>query len=269
MFRKNSIRTGVALAAVLFAASSGAKAQGSDIFGKYASEKGVCEQQGALIEISRSKITGPGFDCRLGESRPAGTGLVFYEAQCTVDDRRSSKGLALDLGNYADRFMLSLPGRQDWIPLFPCKSGSGAKRQDGKPDTAAKKDDDVPGGDESGERVGGSQATPKVERSPAVASYLKRYNDFITKGGIAEIAAHSLIVEACAGCVPYIINCRKPISRPGDLAGRKSRVSNHTRTFVTQNGGAGVLIAGGEVRTALQVGVIDCAVAGGFEPQQQ
>jgi hypothetical protein len=52
---------------------------------------------------------------------PAGTGLVAYPGSvCTVDGKKSSDGISLDLGNYQDHFKLSLPGRKEWLSLYPC-----------------------------------------------------------------------------------------------------------------------------------------------------
>ncbi len=119
-----------ALAAVQFTATSTmAHAQEADIQTIYATEKGACG--GGLdtkVEISKGRIVGPGFDCTLSTGRPAGTGLVAYEANCSVDGKKTLKGLSLDLGNYEDHFELALPGREDWVKLYPCTPVPGLKK---------------------------------------------------------------------------------------------------------------------------------------------
>ena len=117
----------VAVAAGL--AAAGSLAQDGDIQTTYATEKGGCGgAPDKLVEIAEGRITGPGFDCRLGDGRPAGTGLVYYEATCMVDGTATSGGLNLDLGNYADHFKLALPGREDWLSLYPCTPVPGLPR---------------------------------------------------------------------------------------------------------------------------------------------
>ncbi|MCP5074825.1 MAG: hypothetical protein GY947_16240 [Rhodobacteraceae bacterium] len=112
----------VIVAATVFAVTGSiTHAQEAEIQTIYATKKGACgkdvEKQ---VEISEGRIVGPGFDCALSAGRPAGTGLVAYEATCTVDGKKMSEGIALDLSNYRDHFELSLPGREDWLALYPC-----------------------------------------------------------------------------------------------------------------------------------------------------
>lgn len=98
-----------------------AHAQGTDIQTVYATQKGACGRDPRnRIVISKGRITGPGFDCTLSTMHPAGTGLAAYDATCTIDGKKTSKGITLDLGNYRDHFELSLPGRKNWIALYPC-----------------------------------------------------------------------------------------------------------------------------------------------------
>ncbi len=115
----------LALAMGLFAGLP-ALAQDSGIQTSYATEKGACGRgPGTRVEITEGRIAGPGFDCTLSAGRPAGTGLVAYEATCTVDGKKTSKGLALDLGNYSDHFELSLTCSDGWLALYPCTKVPG------------------------------------------------------------------------------------------------------------------------------------------------
>ena len=120
--RATHVITTIVVATVFAILSHKTHAQEADIQTTYATEKGACGGSNSqnLVEISEGRITGPGFDCSLSAERPAGTGLVAYEAMCTIDGKKTSKGLALDLGNYDDHFELSLPGRENWLSLYPC-----------------------------------------------------------------------------------------------------------------------------------------------------
>jgi len=112
----------------LVAWSGIALSQDADIQTVYATEKGACGTgPDKKIEITEGRIVGPGFSCTLGTSRPAGTGLEAYNATCTIDGKETDQGLALDLGNYQDHFELSLPGRDDWLKLYPCTPVPGLK----------------------------------------------------------------------------------------------------------------------------------------------
>ncbi len=99
-----------------------------EIQASYATRKNACGKGAdTKVEIGDGRIAGPGFDCSVSDAKPAGTGLVAYAATCTVDGKKSSEGIALDLGNYEDHFELSLPGRPDWLKLFPCTPVPGLK----------------------------------------------------------------------------------------------------------------------------------------------
>lgn len=119
----------VTIATGLTTAIHPGQAQDADIQTVYATEKGACGRgPKTRIEITKGRVTGPGFDCVLAKSRPAGTGLVAYPgAICTVDGRKSSDGIAFDLGNFQDHFKLSLPGREKWLSLYPCTPVPGLK----------------------------------------------------------------------------------------------------------------------------------------------
>lgn len=72
------------------------------------------------VEISDGRIAGPDFDCSISNGRPAGTGLVAYNAVCMIDGKKIPGGLALVLGNFQDHFKLPVPKRETWISLYPC-----------------------------------------------------------------------------------------------------------------------------------------------------
>jgi len=108
--------------------SAAIQAQEIDIQTVYATKKGACgADPEARVEITQGKIIGPGFTCELSTGRPAGTGLVAYDAICVVDGKKSTTSIALDLGNYDDRFELSLPGRANMLSLYPCTPVPGLK----------------------------------------------------------------------------------------------------------------------------------------------
>ena len=110
-----------------------AYAQDVDIQTIYSTEKGSCGGGShTKVEISEGRIAGLGFECAISSGGPAGTGLVAFEGYCLVDGKTSSKGFALDLGNYDDRFELSLPGRENWLKLYPCTPVPGLQAFDGK-----------------------------------------------------------------------------------------------------------------------------------------
>jgi TRAP-type C4-dicarboxylate transport system substrate-binding protein len=57
--------------------------------------------------------------------------------------------------------------------------------------------------------------------------------------------------------------CATPVTRLGDVAGKKVRVSGRAQSeFIAAIGGAPVTLAFGEVVAALQNGVVDCAITG-------
>ena len=66
-------------------------------------------------------IEGPNFVCILGAPQQAGTGLEAYESKCKQADRVHLGALTFDLSNTADHIKISLPPKQDWITLYPCK----------------------------------------------------------------------------------------------------------------------------------------------------
>jgi hypothetical protein len=67
-------------------------------------------------------IVGKAFRCVLKNVKPAGTGLVAYDAVCKYSDKSSGSGsLVVDIGNYYHHIEVSLPGKkEEWRPLYPC-----------------------------------------------------------------------------------------------------------------------------------------------------
>lgn len=119
----------VAAAIGLCAAGPPAHAQEAEIQAIYATERGACGGGAETrVEIAEGRINGPDFDCALATPRPAGTGLVAYDATCMIDGNTWSDGIALDLGNYEDHFKLALPDREGWLALYPCKPAPGLSK---------------------------------------------------------------------------------------------------------------------------------------------
>lgn len=118
--------TSVAILCGLLAFTAPAHAQSQDIQTTYSTQKGACGQGDAhRVTISQGLIAGPDFECRISDGAPAGSGLEAYSGVCTVAGAKVSDSVALDLGNYADRFALSIPNRDDWINLYPCTKVPG------------------------------------------------------------------------------------------------------------------------------------------------
>jgi len=103
-------------------APAGARAQTEDLLGKYASAKIYCIDDDKLVfEIARGVINGPNFHCIFGNPRPAGTGLEEYDSKCTLGDQVLVAPLTLDLADKADHVRVKLPGKTEWITIYPCK----------------------------------------------------------------------------------------------------------------------------------------------------
>jgi hypothetical protein len=103
-------------------APAGAHAQTEDLLGKYASAKIYCIDDDKLVfEIARGVINGPSFHCIFGNPRPAGTGLEKYDSKCTLGDQVLVAPLTLDLADKADHVRVKLPGKTEWITIYPCK----------------------------------------------------------------------------------------------------------------------------------------------------
>lgn len=125
----SNFKTPMTTAAVLsglLAFAAPAHAQPRDIHTTYSTQKGACGQGDAhRVTISQGLITGPDFECRISDGTPAGSGLEAYSGVCTVAGAKVSDSVALDLGNYADHFALSIPNRDEWIDLYPCTKVPG------------------------------------------------------------------------------------------------------------------------------------------------
>jgi len=114
----------LALAAVITVATVlPARAEVYDFHTTYATASGACKS-GKTITWSPTGITGPGFECTLGDSTPAGTGLVSYQGSCVVDGKQVSDQVAFDLGNNVEHFSLAIPGRE-WMSMYPCTPVDG------------------------------------------------------------------------------------------------------------------------------------------------
>ena len=100
--------------------------------------------------------------------------------------------------------------------------------------------------------------------SPPVLDYLRKYDDFLNKNGANNLLTSKILVPSCRNCVPYIVQCIEKFSKPSDLRGKNVRVSNSTLDWAKNIGARPVLLPGGEIFTALQTGIIECAVAGGI-----
>jgi len=100
--------------------------------------------------------------------------------------------------------------------------------------------------------------------SPPVLAYLQKWHGFSTKMGINSRAPYHLLVTSCGGCVPYIINCKFPISNLTPLRGIRVRSSQATSPWLKSIGAIPVLMPGANIPAALQKGEVDCVVAGGM-----
>ena len=116
--------TPLAICAILLCLSlpAGAQVVMDHLLGKYATTKEFCADPAMQVfEIRRGIVEGPNFLCILGAKHEAGTGLEAYEAKCTQGDRVHLGALTFDLSDTEDHIRISLPPKQDWITLYPCK----------------------------------------------------------------------------------------------------------------------------------------------------
>lgn len=104
-------------------------ADNEDIYTVYSIEKNGCTTNlDELIQFTEYAIKGPDFSCKLSEGTPAGSGMLNYTGMCTVDGKELEDYVTFDLGNYQDRFEVSLPGRDDWTKMYPCTDVEGLTR---------------------------------------------------------------------------------------------------------------------------------------------
>ena len=101
----------------------------TDLQTVYATKSGSCKtSKESLVTLLSQSIHGPGFACELGDSKPAGTGLILFSAQCKINDAAVSGDIVFDFGNYDDHFEVSLPNNDDWLTLYPCTQIPGLKQ---------------------------------------------------------------------------------------------------------------------------------------------
>ena len=111
-----------------------------------------------------------------------------------------------------------------------------------------------------------ARPVPAPRYSPQVLAYLQRWHGYSTKLGITALAPYHFLSPGCPGCVPYIINCRFPISGLAALRGIRTRTSPATLSWLQAIGGVPVVLSGGDAAGALQNRQIDCVLAGGVRP---
>ena len=107
-------------------------------------------------------------------------------------------------------------------------------------------------------------AVPQYSRP--VLAYLQKWHGLSTRLGIINRAPYHLLLTSCADCVPYIVNCKFPISNVSVLRGIHVRSSRSTAPWLKRIGAIPVLLAGADTPAALQKGEIDCVAAGGARP---
>lgn len=117
--------TPLAICAILLCLSLPARAQvvTSHLVGKYATAKEYCADPATQdFEIRRGVIEGPNLHCILGATQPPGPGgTEAYESRCRQGGQVQFGTLTFDLSAKEDHIRISLPPRQDWIVLYPCK----------------------------------------------------------------------------------------------------------------------------------------------------
>lgn len=110
----------------ILAFASGTHAQSPDIQTTYSTQKGACGQgPDQTVVISKGSVSGPGFECRISNPVPAGTGLEAYSGVCNVDGAELTDTVGFDLGNNPDHFSLAVPGRDGWLDIYPCTKVPG------------------------------------------------------------------------------------------------------------------------------------------------
>lgn len=122
-FRTSIKKTGLAVAGAFLAAAifgGGDALAQEDIYTTYTSQKNGCTAADTLISFAKDSVSGPGFSCVLFNPSPAGSGLVNYDGACLIGTEKVSDFVTFDLGNYPDRFEVSIPKRDDWLAMYPC-----------------------------------------------------------------------------------------------------------------------------------------------------
>jgi hypothetical protein len=115
----------LALCAILpsFSLPASAQVVTDHLIGKYATTKEYCADPATQdFEIRRGVIEGPNLHCILGATRPPGPGgTEAYESRCRQGAQVRFGTLTFDLSAKEDHIRISLPEKQDWITLYPCK----------------------------------------------------------------------------------------------------------------------------------------------------
>lgn len=115
----------LALCAILpsLLSPAAAQVQTGHLVGKYATAKEDCADPATQdFEIRRGVIEGPNLLCIIGALRPPDPGgTEAYESRCRQGDQVHFGTLTFDLSAKEDHTRISLPEKQDWITLYPCK----------------------------------------------------------------------------------------------------------------------------------------------------
>jgi hypothetical protein len=107
---------------LLLVLPASAQAAMEELLGKYATAKESCQDPAMQVfEIRRGVIEGPNFLCIVAGPQAGGTGVEAYQSKCTQGDGVHLGTLTLDLSATADHIRISLPEKQDWLTLYPCK----------------------------------------------------------------------------------------------------------------------------------------------------
>lgn len=114
-----------AAAAITALAVSPLSAQTTDHFTTYATSQNNCAA-GNLIRWQPGNISGPGFNCNLGGSFSAGTGLEGYQGTCNVNNQVQSGNVVLGLGidRLERRFNIDVLGVLTY-DMYPCTPVTG------------------------------------------------------------------------------------------------------------------------------------------------
>ncbi len=108
--------------------------------------------------------------------------------------------------------------------------------------------------------------TPKA-KAVTIAQHLEFLNAVYTKVGLTEKAFSRSAYGSCAGCVPFIFFCRKPLKSITDLKGLHVAPNRNAKELVLKYGAKPVIIPMSEVVSALKTGLIECKISGGGKPE--
>lgn len=108
--------------------------------------------------------------------------------------------------------------------------------------------------------------TPVQSENTRIDAQAQQIRDSFRANGVSQIAPLQGTVASCAGCVPFQIYCTSKIGGPADLRGKRVRVNPKAREaleLVERHGGSSRFLGLSELKSALQTGIVDCAIAGG------